>query len=57
MTKKEINDQLKRVDDIYRGNIPDRYTGLKLSECSTDLEREFFKLISDEDFAYKNKKQ
>lgn len=55
-TKTQIEEALKRVDDIYRGKVEDRYTGLKESECTTDIEKVFWSVVTDERFEYKTKK-
>lgn len=56
LTKKKVNEQLQRVDDIYRGKVPDRYEGLKQSECTTDLEKIFWDVVTSTDFEYRTKR-
>ena len=57
LTKAEVNNDLAGVYAIYAGKIKNRYTGLKESECVTDIQKVFWSVVTDDDFRYKNKKE
>jgi hypothetical protein len=56
LTKKQVNEELNPVYNIYALKIPDRYHGLTKNDCKTDIQLIFWNVVTSSDFEYENKK-